>query len=290
MDTPEDTTKSENRYVLDAESATELVRITKQDAIVTKYMGSLLPHQVNPEEISTVLDVACGPGSWVLDVAYEYPKVQVIGIDISRNSIEYARARARTQGLENNALFKVMDASKQLDFPDNSFDLINCRFLIGFMTAEAWPNLLQECMRLSRPGGFIRLTECDDMGTTSSPAFEKFTAMVYRGFRISRRSFSPEGKSFSITPMLGKFLKDAGYQQIETLAHVIDYSTGAEAHMSMYENWMAALDLLRPFLIKMKVTTPEEIEELYQQALAEMMSNDFRALWYFLSVVGQRPL
>lgn len=289
MNTPTDPTKSQNRYVLDAESATEMARITKQDAIVTKYMGSLLPPQVEPGKISKVLDVACGPGSWVLDVAYEYPNVQVIGIDISRNSIEYARARARTQGIENNAAFKVMDATKPLDFPDNSFDLINCRFLIGFMALDAWPKLLQECMRVSRPGGFIRLTECDDMGTTNSPAFEKLTGKVYRGFKMARRSFSPEGKNFNITPMLGKFLTEAGYQYIETIAHVIDYSVGAEAHLSMYENWMAGLALLQPFLKKMGLATPEEAEELYQQALIEMMSDDFRALWYFLSVVGQRP-
>jgi hypothetical protein len=58
----------------------------------------------------------------------------------------------------------------------------------------------------------------------------------------------------------------------------------------MYENWMAGLELLQPFLVKMKIATLKELKELYQQALIEMMSNDFRALWYFLSVVGQRPL
>ena len=57
----------------------------------------------------------------------------------------------------------------------------------------------------------------------------------------------------------------------------------------MYENWMADLELLQPFLVKMKIATLKELKELYQQALIEMMSNDFRALWYFLSVVGQRP-
>jgi len=289
MDMPQNPRESENTYVLDAESGTELVRIIKQDAIVTKAMDSLLPRQADPTKVSRVLDIACGPGSWALDVAYAYSNVQVIGIDISRNSIEYARTRAKSQGIENNAIFKVMDAIKPLEFPDESFDVINGRFLIGFMSPANWPKLLQECMRITRQGGFIRLTECDDMGTTSSEAFERYTDMVYRGLRMAGRTFAPTGRNFSVTPMLGGFLGAGGYQHIDTIPHVVDFSAGAEAHNSMYENWMAGLELLKPFLIKMKMATPEELEELYQQALIEMMASDFRALWYFLSVVGQRP-
>ena len=289
MDVPQDPRESENMYILDAESGAEVVRSIKQDATVTKAIDSLLPRQVNSAKISRVLDIACGPGSWVLDVAYEYSNVQVIGVDISRNLVEYARTRARSQGLENDAIFKVMDVTKPLDFPDESFDVINGRFLIGFMSPGDWPKLLRECMRITRPGGFIRLTECDDMGTTSSPAFEQYTEMMYQALRMAGRSFAPTGKNFSITPMLAGFLGAGGYQHVDTIPHVIDFSVGAEAHISMYENWMAGLELLQPFLVKMKMASLEELKELYQQALIEMMSNDFRALWYFLSVVGQRP-
>ncbi len=266
MDVPQDPRESENMYILDAESGAEVVRSIKQDATVTKAIDSLLPRQVNSAKISRVLDIACGPGSWVLDVAYEYSNVQVIGVDISRNLVEYARTRARSQGLENDAIFKVMDVTKPLDFPDESFDVINGRFLIGFMSPGDWPKLLRECMRITRPGGFIR------------------------PLRMAGRSFAPTGKNFSITPMLAGFLGAGGYQHVDTIPHVIDFSVGAEAHISMYENWMAGLELLQPFLVKMKMASLEELKELYQQALIEMMSNDFRALWYFLSVVGQRPV
>jgi ubiquinone/menaquinone biosynthesis C-methylase UbiE len=290
MDDAQNPTENENTYVLDAESGAELVRMIKQDAIVTKAIESLLPRQVDSAKISRVLDIACGPGSWVLDVAYEYSNVEVIGVDISRKLVEYARTRARSQGLENNAIFKVMDVTKPLDFPDESFDIINGRFLIGFMSPGDWPKLLRECMRITRPGGFIRLTECDDMGTTSSQAFEQYMAMVYQALRMAGRTFAPTGKNFNVTPMLAGFQGDAGYQHVDTIPHVVDFSSGAEAHISMYENWMAGLELLQPFLVKMRMATLEELKELYQQALIEMMSNDFRALWYFLSVVGQRPL
>ena len=40
MPMPSEQSESENAYVLDAESATEMVRLTKQDQIITKYSQS----------------------------------------------------------------------------------------------------------------------------------------------------------------------------------------------------------------------------------------------------------
>src|SRR5437660_4725212 len=101
-----------------------------------------------------------------------------------------------------------MDATKRLDFPDESFDVINCRFLVGFMRQQDWPNLLQECMRITRPGGFIRLTECDNIGITNSLAFETLSRLGSGAFKQAGYSFSPDGKGAGITPMLTKFLTE----------------------------------------------------------------------------------
>ena len=38
----------------------------------------------------------------------------------------------------------------------------------------------------------------------------------------------------------------------------------------------------------MEVTTPEEVTALYNQALVEMEQEDFRAVWLYLSVWGQK--
>jgi ubiquinone/menaquinone biosynthesis C-methylase UbiE len=96
---------------------------------------NLIRDSFDLSEVHDILDIACGPGSWVLDVAFEYAKKRVMGIDLSRLVIEYTRAQARVQGLDN-ASFKVMDALKPLELPDNSFDLVNARFLFGFMAID----------------------------------------------------------------------------------------------------------------------------------------------------------
>jgi hypothetical protein len=89
--------------------------------------------------------------------------------------------------------------------------------------------------------------------------------------------------------MLGQFLKNAGFQHIQRAAHVVDGSAGSDEYLSLYQTTRAGFKLGQPFLIKLGVTTQQEVEALYQRALEEMMSPDYRALWYFLSVWGEKP-
>uniref|UniRef100_UPI0035E46575 class I SAM-dependent methyltransferase n=1 Tax=Thermogemmatispora sp. TaxID=1968838 RepID=UPI0035E46575 len=148
-----------NTYVIDPENAGELARLMQQDRLLTEGMGGLLPEEgLSLPPQGRVLDLACGPGGWALELAFQYPRAEVIGVDISRQAIEYARAQAQSRGLEN-VHFAVMNVMERLDWPDASFDLINGRLLCGFMLPAAWPRLLAECHRLLKPGGIIRLTE-----------------------------------------------------------------------------------------------------------------------------------
>ena len=288
MSMPSEQSQSESSYIIDAESAAEMARLVSQDQLTTKSMGGVLPEQTDLSGIHRVLDIACGPGGWVLDVAFEHPDIQVVGIDISQTMVEYARVRSKVQKLEN-ASFQVMNALKPLDFPDASFDLVNARTIAGFMLPASWPVLLQECMRITRPGGIIRLTETDDFGTSNSPALEKMTRMALRAGQLAGRTFNPEGRNAAVTPMLGRFLRKAGCKNIKKRAHVIDYSSGEEAHDGVYRDLMVALQLLQPFLTKIGFISQEELEQLYQQVLTELVSNDFCALWYLLTAWGQKP-
>jgi len=115
-------------------------------------MGGLFPERSDLSDVHDILDVACGPGGWVLDVARTYPQVQVTGFDISVLMIEYARAQVLTLELKH-ASFRVMDALRPLDFPDESFDLVNARSIFAFVPAQAWPGILKELLRITRPGG-----------------------------------------------------------------------------------------------------------------------------------------
>jgi len=200
--------------------------------------------------------------------------------------IEYARALAKAQKLKN-VEFLVMNALKPLDFPNASFDLVNARFIQGFMPSHAWPALLQECLRVCRPGGIIRLTETE-AAITNSPASEKIAGMFTLALKKAGRSLSPEGRHLGIVTMLERFLRDAGCENIQSKAHVLSYSAGMEAHSGWYQNSMVGAQLLKPFLIKMQVTTQEEFDQLYEQMLRELEAEWFCGIEFFLTAWGKK--
>jgi ubiquinone/menaquinone biosynthesis C-methylase UbiE len=283
---PIDPHKSDNVYFNDPESGAEMVRLIDQDRLITKGMGGFFPERSNDfSGIERVLDVACGPGGWAQEVAFTYPKIEVVGFDISQAMIDYARMQAKAQGLDNVS-FQVMNLLKPLDFPDHSFDLVNARF-INFLPAAAWPQLMQEFGRITRPGGFIRLTESEWWYYTTSPALENLNAMIIHALKV-QGSFSQTGRFTGILPMLGSLLRDAGCVNIQLMPHVIDFSFGTEAYEGFRQDAAVVFKLFQPFIIRMGVATQEEIDRLYDQMLLEMSQEDFRGLMLPLTAWGEK--
>ncbi|HLI88348.1 MAG TPA: methyltransferase domain-containing protein [Ktedonobacteraceae bacterium] len=280
----------QNSYIIDAEDPAEMARLIQFDRVTTKAMGGPLAEQ--PEatlaQLRNVLDLGCGPGSWVLDVAFALPDCEVAGVDISRTMINYANARARSQKL-TNASFGVMDVTQPLDFADNSFDLVNARFLINVFHKDHWPMLMKECVRILRPGGILRWTETDRFGLSNSPAGERLMALALEAEWRAGYTFSPDGRSNGITPMLGLLMRNAGIVNIQQKPHLLDYSAGTEAWQDMYDNARVGAALMRPFLTKLGVISEAEFDQLYQQAMTEMQAPDFRGLWYYMTAWGNKP-
>lgn len=274
-------------YILGNDSGPEMARLMDQDHLLTKGMGGLLAERNDISTMHDILDIACGPGGWALNVAYSYSHINVVGVDMSQRMVEYARTQAWAQGLDNVS-FRVMNALGPLDFPDNSFDLVNARFLVGFMPQSGWSAFVQECKRITRPGGIVRLTEFDEPGTTNSTTFEAWKELTFRAIRKGGFTSSPDGHNYGIMPLLGRFLRDSGLQHIGQRAHVVDFSAGTEAYETMYQNCSVAFQLVQPFFLKMEIAPQEEIDQLYQQMLLEMMQDDFCAIWSYLTVWGQK--
>jgi ubiquinone/menaquinone biosynthesis C-methylase UbiE len=277
----------ENTYILDSESPAELARLINMDRFMTKGMGGVLAGIPKPEEIHEVLDLGCGPGGWVLDMAFEYPHMEVAGIDISRGMVDYANARARTQQLPN-ASFGAMDITQPLDFSDASFDLVNARFLFGVLRREAWEPFIAECTRLLRPGGILRLTELVELGMSSSPTLEQINALAIQALWRIGYGFSPNGYSLGMTSTLPWMMRKAGYTDLHQAAHALEFSADSEAWADVYHNTEVIYSQPQSFLIKAGVINEEERERLTQQTLIEMHAPDFLGMWHYMSVWGTR--
>ena len=285
MATPIDPPKDNNVYFNDPESGAEMARLIDQDRLITRGMGGPFADRPDLTGIHRILDVACGPGGWAQEVGFAYPEIEVVGIDISQAMIEYARAQAEVQGLDNVS-FEVMDIQKPLEFPDRSFDLVNVRF-INFLPAAAWPKLIHEFERITRPGGVIRLTESEWWYYSNSPALENLNAMIIRALRLQGESFSQ--RFTGVLPMLGSFLLDAGCASVHYKSHVIDYSVGTEAHEGFRRDAAVVFKLFQPFIVRMGVATQEEVDQLYDRMQMEMLREDFRGLMLPLTAWGEKP-
>lgn len=99
------------------------------------------------DEGAKILDVGCGPGTWIMDVATEYPNSEFIGIDmcdIFPNNIRPA-----------NVSFQVGNVLDGLNFEDNTFDMVSLRFFVLAFRKEEWVGVLKEIRRVLKPGGYM---------------------------------------------------------------------------------------------------------------------------------------
>ncbi|MBE3566542.1 MAG: methyltransferase domain-containing protein [Thermogemmatispora sp.] len=279
--------KRRHTYVIDPENPGELARLTMQERIITEGMGGLFPEGLTLPPAARVLDLACGPGGWVLDLARTYPDAEVIGVDISPTVVEYATVQAQTRRLAN-ASFQVMDVTEPLAFPETAFDLVNGRLLSGFMLPSAWPHLVAEGYRLLKPGAVLRLTE-GELSLTTSPTLSALHELGTRVLKMAGRSFSPDGRHVGITPVLPRLLRQAGFQQVRLHATAIEWSIDTPAYYGLFKDCLMGLELIQPFLLGTGLIEREELQRQMQQALAEMQQDDFCALWTLVTVWGQKP-
>lgn len=109
---------------------------------------------------SSVLDLGCGQGNWVLEaaIAWKQHGTNVTGydmVDISRNVLP----RAVEQGVRNNIRFVKGDFLKRLPFDSNTFDLVRMSCLTLCITSDAWGFVLQEVYRVLMTGGRLELID-----------------------------------------------------------------------------------------------------------------------------------
>ena len=283
-----DPSQTGNYYILGDTNA-EMVHLIEDDRNFNTSMGGLLPEQ--PEEfiprIHHVLDVACGPGGWALELAQLYPHMQVTGIDISAGMIDYANTLAHASGLDNVS-FRVGNILEPLDFPDDSFDLVNARHIEDVIPVAAFPPLFKEMVRVTRPGGTTRITG-SEWGVTNSFAYETLMRLVLRAVRITGLDFSADSRNISIAMWLSHFLRDAGCVNIQERPSFFDLSAGAKLHDSGYRDLTLAFELMSPFLVGVGVTVPQEVEQLKRRLSLEMLEDSFRGIIYTLTAWGQKP-
>ena len=107
------------------------------------------------EDAREVLNVGCGIGVGSIYVAKRHG-CHVVGVDILEKMIEWSRLRAKEEKVEDKVEFRVADV---LDLPYDAdrFDVAFCESVLAFV--EDKRRAIRECVRVTRPGGYVGLNE-----------------------------------------------------------------------------------------------------------------------------------
>jgi ubiquinone/menaquinone biosynthesis C-methylase UbiE len=97
-----------------------------------------------------LVDLGCGSGNLIVQIAEKIPTLNLIGLDISSEILEFAKKRAIDKKVEQKIEFKIGNA-EQMPFGDGSID-----FLVSTLSLHHWLNPLpvfKEIFRVLKENG-----------------------------------------------------------------------------------------------------------------------------------------
>lgn len=100
-----------------------------------------------------VLDVGCGTGGAVIDLAKLLPDAEVVGVDVVEQQIAITKERIKKYGVR--AAQALAYDGQTLPFPDASFDAVYSSDVLGHVSdVSEW---LSELSRVLKPGGSLAM-------------------------------------------------------------------------------------------------------------------------------------
>jgi demethylmenaquinone methyltransferase/2-methoxy-6-polyprenyl-1,4-benzoquinol methylase len=172
-------------------------------------------------DVQRVLDLGTGTGDLALAIGRRAPSgTPILGVDLSPEMLQQARAKARRRGLDGRVSFVIADATA-LPLKDNTFDcLVNAFFLRHLPDL---PAAFTESLRVLRLGGRIISLE---LTQPTLPVFRSLYLFFLRrllplvGGWLSGNpqayQYLPDSlDSFPGAPELGQLLRQVGYEPVD---------------------------------------------------------------------------
>ncbi|MCX6271288.1 MAG: methyltransferase domain-containing protein [Bacteroidetes bacterium] len=132
-----------------------LINILDEVSLWSAPFGKMLLEMVPVRKGMMVLDIGCGTGFPILELAMRLGKSSyLIGIDPWQAALDRTKTKATGYGIKNLTLIKGV--AEKLPFPDNHFSLIVSNN--GLNNADNLEKAIQECARTCQPGGSLVFT------------------------------------------------------------------------------------------------------------------------------------
>ena len=185
-----------------------------------------------------VLDLASGVGDPSLFVAEAVgPSGHVVATDLGPGMIGLAEELARTRGLRNIE-FRVANV-ESLPFPDESFDVITCRFGVMFFPDQ--PKAFRECLRVLKRGGRVAFVV---WGRREQPFLGTTVGILMKYVEVPPPDpDAPHAFMFGERGLLKSRLEAAGFAQVREEVRTVQARWTGSAE----EYWQQFTEVAAPF-------------------------------------------
>ncbi|KAI8364714.1 S-adenosyl-L-methionine-dependent methyltransferase [Radiomyces spectabilis] len=207
------------------------------------------------ESRAQVLDVGCGPGTWVLEMSTDYGNADFYGVDLC--------TMFPTTIKPSNAYFHHHNfITDGLPYADETFDYIHMRLMLCHLSHTQLLKLLEEMERVLKPMGHIEILDVDYAiqrpGPLSETVFNQYLRDLLRSLNVDMFL------SQHLSTLLMTQPSDRGFVDVHQERVAIPLGWGSQTSEIHAQNFEAYVRSLNPKLRQGRMTS-SDIQEMMEE-------------------------
>lgn len=127
-----------------------------------------------------ILDVGCGAGNLLIQIAKAFPHSRCIGVDIDPNGLAAARTAVQEAGVADRV--QIQAGSVENAVSPNTLEAAVMVEVLHEVTPALRPGLIQACARALRPGGWLVILDETYPATLAETRQPEFRLALQTGF------------------------------------------------------------------------------------------------------------